>query len=364
MKISHSFFLAQVLILVATFFLTPQTLLAQKKNKKNKTPTITCPKYNFYSASALENLFLRYCSEGDTAKMSNLLSKGVNLNFIIGHPRVDSPSDIHFPLKNAIESYNIDAVRLLLSKGAEVQHCAYELDFFDRRKDFHYPTIDFVKVLGLTDNQTQAIFQKKIEYLKQVIELLHGKGFEIKDSFDEYFLYSMLNTLKNQDALDFYDYLVANGMKTDLRRYFKSSYFSGIIRTADTSFYAGVLKRGADINFYIDREVRGGVEQTFTYPPPLFLAIRNQSLFSVKWIHSHGGNINFWNESTSGTCSPLTEALKTKNKDVIKYIIESGADVNRVCNTGYSTIKQSPLALAMSLGLNDIVDLLVEKGAK
>lgn len=54
--------------------------------------------------------------------------------------------------------------------------------------------------------------------------------------------------------------------------------------------------------------------------------------------------------------SPLIEAIKRKDLDILKVILNSGADVNRRC-------KNTPLQEAIKKGSLEMVTLLLEKGA-
>ena len=57
-------------------------------------------------------------------------------------------------------------------------------------------------------------------------------------------------------------------------------------------------------------------------------------------------------------CTPLVRAIESHQKDVVVFLIASGADINARDDTG-----RSLLAHARDMGTRELVDMLVERGA-
>jgi len=305
--------------------------------------------------SPMDNLLLSYCKQGDSTKIKELLDKGARVNFLT--------SDGYFPLRYAIESYDMASVKLIYFSGAQTMYC-----YFDKSRGYdvkkYYPTVTLSKVLGLFEKQSESVFQKKLEYLKNVIEFLHSKRYRILETFEETELFYLLNKLKGEKALELYDFFVSKGMETKLEHIFEPRYFNGLISIEDTLYYNGLIKRGANLNHTYNIVVSDNRSQTYYHDSPLMLAIKKQDAFTVSWVIENKGNVNYMNEkSTNGICSPLMEAIKVGNLDIVKLLVSEGANVNCNCNTS-SNLKQTPLGLAMTLNSEKVIDFLVEVGAK
>lgn len=305
--------------------------------------------------SSMDNLLLQYCKQGDSIKIKELLDNGARVNFLT--------SEGYFPLRYAIESYDMASVKLIYYSGAQTMYCYYDRSRgYDVKK--YYPTVNLTKVLGLFEKQSESVFQKKLEYLKSIIEFLYPKRYRILETFEESELFYLLNKIKGEKALELYDFFVSKGMETKLEHIFEPRYFNGLISVEDTLYFNGLIKRGANVNHTYNIVVSDNRSQTYYHDSPLMLAIKKQNLFSITWVIENKGDINYVNEkSTNGICSPLMEAIKSGNLEIVKILVEKSANVNCNCNTG-SNSKQTPLGLAMALNADKIIDLLVEVGAK
>jgi len=354
------------LYIIFIFSITVCPLYGQKKSKEKSVSCWTKQTHPRYRLTALENLFLKYCLEGDTVKMNNLLNKSVGTNYV--------NSDGDSPIKNAILSLNIDAVHLVLEKGSQISFCYRWVNDFNETYTEYYPILDYYKVLGQGTGQTASVAIKKQQYLKQVLDLLYEKGYRVEESISSSTLYSLLNANKSKDGIDLYDFLLSKGMTTKLVDFFNIYNFSGLIEAKDTFFYSEIIKRKADINISSNEYDAGGVSMVATINPPLFVAVERGSLFTVRWLIEHGANVNFYYGYTSthttrrandgwggnnNKCTALITAIKKKNFEMVKLLIEKGADVNQTCPT-----KNSPLSEAIALNNNTMIEYLLEKGAK
>lgn len=105
-----------------------------------------------------------------------------------------------------------------------------------------------------------------------------------------------------------------------------------------------LLKDGINPNMQIEEE------------PLLVFAIKQRaSLEVIKAINEAGGDIFYSNEDG---VSVLDEAIGAKNLELVKFLVNSGVDVNSTKRLSGFT----PLMLASSLGSIDIVRFLLENG--
>lgn len=88
----------------------------------------------------------------------------------------------------------------------------------------------------------------------------------------------------------------------------------------------------------------------------IFDAIFNNDLSKISEVIASGVNIN--QKHSHSRLTPLIQAINLHRIEVIKFLIEVGADVHL-----YQYIQTTPLGLATSLGNNQIVQLLLQAGA-
>lgn len=103
----------------------------------------------------------------------------------------------------------------------------------------------------------------------------------------------------------------------------------------------------------IIRGIKSIVKNPFN--EPLKLAIIKGNLDIVKLLIEKGANINVKYDLYN---TPLHIAMINGNLEIVKLLIEKGADVNAKNETN-----DTPLHIAMIKGNHDIVKLLIEKGA-
>ncbi len=108
------------------------------------------------------------------------------------------------------------------------------------------------------------------------------------------------------------------------------------------------------------------VNKEFAYKEPnasditnaylLYVAVIENSLPIVKFLINKGANINLG--ASNGSSSPLYGASKYSHLTIAQYLIEHGADVNKVNNMG-----STPLYMASYKGNLEIARFLVDNGA-
>ena len=98
------------------------------------------------------------------------------------------------------------------------------------------------------------------------------------------------------------------------------------------------LKNGADINTYLGNY-------------PLIIAVDTGNLDIVKYLVEHGADIHIVHDF------PLRTASEYGYLDIVKYLVEKGANINDV------DMFTKPLSLAGENGHLDVIKYLVENGA-
>ena len=120
------------------------------------------------------------------------------------------------------------------------------------------------------------------------------------------------------------------------------------------------LKNGADIN-YIEADYADN---------PLCLAVNTGNMSIVDILLKRGANPNIWIEGNGMiTSTPLLKAIALQKMDMIKTLVESGADVNlpairyhKPAEKLFSPLMQS-IASTYTKDSMDIFNYLLEKGA-
>jgi ankyrin repeat protein len=108
------------------------------------------------------------------------------------------------------------------------------------------------------------------------------------------------------------------------------------LRDGDYDMIKDLLHHGANPNFVFTRH---GVTQT-----PLAIAMTQQSGRFAKML--------------SGRLRPLTDAIRTDHQDIVRMLLEHGADAS-----GCSADRERPLTMAIREGQQEAVRMLLEHGA-
>ncbi len=116
---------------------------------------------------------------------------------------------------------------------------------------------------------------------------------------------------------------------------------------------AVMAARCADVNALRIICVNGKIN--WQDPEIMIAACKTPFLLNVRFVHSHGGNVNA--KSENGV-TPLMESSSRGHFEIVKYLVEHGADVN-----ARSVTSMSALFFASKWGYLEIVKCLVEHGA-
>jgi len=326
-----------------------------------------------------------------------LLAKGADVN---------AKHEIGFPLLYyAIWDQNMDAIKLLMRKGANVNgrdtgsgKTALHYAIWEGNKDIVELIIAGGADLNAQDKQGYtALHYATIEGRKQMVELLTAKGAASAQSAihlavreeDLAKVKSLIEAGADVNAKDeggqtplfvtgdkeVVEFLIAQGANvnaTDKMAWTPLHYvcingnkgkaelllakgadINAIGGTGERPLHLAIVSRRADLvellvtkGADVNAQGRGG-------ETPLHMA-RNTEM--VKLLLAHGADVNV-KGGQGGT--PLHTASRLGLKDKVELLIAKGADVNARNDNG-----QTPLSLAKAQGHEDVVELLKKHGAK
>jgi ankyrin repeat protein len=146
---------------------------------------------------------------------------------------------------------------------------------------------------------------------------------------------------------------IINGNIDEVRRLLEKS---PLLANGMTSSYTSALKLAVDRDKkeIVRLLLENGADTEYTNtgnPPPLFVA-KSPAVASL--LIAHGANVNRIDREKT----PLNSAITDDRYDVIRVLLESGADPNLPSNE-----KDTPLCLALQWKRTEMVRLLLDKGA-
>jgi ankyrin repeat protein len=116
-----------------------------------------------------------------------------------------------------------------------------------------------------------------------------------------------------------------------------------------------MLDRGADIHAVTDRGM--GV---FTQCINVGLRRETVTYEFAKYLLSRGADIDEANTTSYyGGYTPLFWAVESANDELVRFLVENGANVNATSNKG-----KTPLSIATEAGYTNIIEILKAAGAK
>jgi ankyrin repeat protein len=211
-------------------------------------------------------------------------------------------ADIHMPniLHTAIKQQNLPIIKYLIEKG------------FDNVKNNS-------QILG------DAIFYTKdLEIVKYIVSV----GGIINR------LFSSDNDIKYHNEK--IRYLTSLGISTMPKVKFITPLYEAV-RIENLEIIKYLVSVGANLNL-------GSIT-------PLCLAVAKRNLEIITYLISVGADVNL---------GSIDEAIYTRDLEIVKYLVSVGADVNN--KSDYSSL--TPLEITESLGNLEIVNFLIENGAK
>jgi len=120
--------------------------------------------------------------------------------------------------------------------------------------------------------------------------------------------------------------LLARGLSVETQDVAGSTLLLTATEKGQTRITKILLDRGANPNVTTDR---------YGHRTPLFWAVSNADMHSIKALLEHGANINTADDYGR---TPLMEAASTTDRDTVKLLIEHGADVNSKAHDGSTAL--------------------------
>ena len=114
------------------------------------------------------------------------------------------------------------------------------------------------------------------------------------------------------------------------------------------------IKKGNSDNVKLLLEAKVDPNKSYISDYPIYVASKYNKADIVKLLRESGAKLNM------GFYSELYEAIKNKNSELAKYLIDEGANVNYRDSVTEHTI----LYLALKNNMKDIASLLIQKGAR
>ncbi len=198
--------------------------------------------------------------------------------------------------------------------------------------------------IPIEDGSTPLILAASLGKL-DIVKLLVESGANVNEiDFDGT---TPLICAANQGFLDIFNYLVP----------LTNSEIKGIsllisVCDGELEIIKSLIATGIDVDAYREKGVWTENGRT-----PLIISIYEEYLEIVKALIEAGANPNLIDEDTKNT--PLICAVRVKNINIIRLLLQANVDVNAKNSEG-----KIALSLAKELGNTEIINLLIEIGAK
>lgn len=141
--------------------------------------------------------------------------------------------------------------------------------------------------------------------------------------------------------------LIAKGTNVNSQNYLGNTPLHDAVSTDNIEMVKLLLSHGANIN----------CRNEWGFTPSNVIASCDDKEMAELLLLENDENIDDINDNTGST--PLDFAIHIGNKEMVKLLLDSGAEVN----SQDSTYESTPLHLAAELGLKEIAELLLDYGA-
>jgi cytohesin len=269
-------------------------------------------------------------------------------------PRPETKST--HPLHEAAAAGDVDQVKLLISKGADVNEKDKD-GWTPLHSAANYGRKDVAEVLiakGANINETDVSGQTPLHLaasfgMKFVPELLLAKGANVnaRDKAGNTPLH--VGAGYRGSSKDFLEFFLAKGADVNARNDKGETPLHLVPRTPKQDKRrelgaAALLANGADIN----AKDKSGCT-------PLHFAAENGQGKVVELLLAKGADIKV--KAADGT-TPLHRAVMSRRSDVVALLLDRGVDINSAQSDGWTALHYSA-----RVGTNDIAELLISKGA-
>ncbi|CAH2222887.1 rabankyrin-5 isoform X1 [Pelobates cultripes] len=295
------------------------------------------------------------CREGLSNLTAELLQQGANPNIQTQEP-VPSPKGsvannpsssvyLQTPLHMAIAYSHPDVVSVILEQKANALHATNNLQIIP----------DF----SLKDSREQTVLGLALwTGMHTIAAQLLGSGASINDTMSDgqTLLHMAIQRQDSKSAL----FLLEHQADINVRTREGETALQLAIKNQLPLVVDAVCTRGADMSVTDDQG-----------NPPLWLALENELEDIASTLVRHGCDATFWGTGPSGCLQTLLHRAIDENKEQTAcFLIRSGCDVNSARKPGpngegeeEARDGQTPLHLASSWGLEEVVQCLLEFGA-
>jgi len=299
--------------------------------------------------------------EADVEKVKLLIAEGANVDTKRRDitTKEDEKNSDDTPLYYAVDSNNMDLVRLLVEAGADVNAGSWPPLFgaVDKNNTAiaeylidHGANINLYPLGGSLEGwgplQETAVISNSIEMAK----LLIAKGGDINSE-----IYPALNSAIYEKRKDLAELLIQRGADVNtIDKWGHTPLYFALVRYDDLDIMNILIANGAEV----DIKHPGG-------ETVLMSAAKAGRTEAVKLLLEAGANVNAKNDRGQ---TALHRMLDTRNsdynnslqlKDTVELLLAKGADVNLKDKDG-----RTPWHLAAESADGDIVKLLLDKGAR
>lgn len=294
---------------------------------------------------------LKACNKGDLKLVKSLVEKG--------GPNLIKDSYAGQALLHATEQEHLDIIKFLVEKGVDVNDTCF---------DSYYQEEEFQNTVLMI-----AAEKGNLEITKYLIENgadVNGTGYEDQTPLHCAATYGKLDIIKflveKGADIEFQDgygqtpasTAAANG-NTEIVKFLldklpkKSRNKDDIM--LDAFYYAALYEHTDTLKYLEEKEINLNKEHSEKEIPMLHEAIERKDINVIKCLIDKGANINIKNRSQN---TPLHIAIEKGNKEIVKLLLEKGADIN-----AQGEYMLSPLHLAIHKESPELVRLLVAQGA-
>ena len=297
--------------------------------------------------------------KGDIEQVKQLIAEVTDIDAKWGDTaeKVSEWDEDSTPLYYAVDSNNMDLVKLLVEAGADVNAGSWPplCRAVDKNNTAiaeylidHGANINVYPVEGWGPLQETVHISNSIEMAK----LLLAKGADINSE-----IYPVLNSAINQERKNLCEFLIQRGADVNAKDKWGQTSLYLAIRNDDSDIMNILIANDADVDI---KHTRRGMEETALH----YAAITGKTE-AVKLLLEAGANINAKNDRGQ---TALHVALDIRDygyrkyglsKDTIELLLARGTDVNLKDKAG-----RTPLHLAVESAGADIVKLLLDKGAR
>lgn len=304
-------------------------------------------------------ILLTYCNEktGRESKNNDIVDKNSNIieskKNVVDNTNTTGSEKIYFYANvdnlNVRETPGLDGnIKYQLPEGLKVEYLNEKSKFKKqitlRGKEYNEPFLKIKKIDGISGwaygGALSILSIESEQYTKEMESLLR------KDNFGKSDLEKIKELLK-QGAI----------VKLILNDWSRETPLVLAAGKGNPELIRILLENGANVNSLAENESGTPFERRYN---ALYIAARSRNIEVVRILIKAGGNIN--DKVNYAVCSPLAAAISTENSDIVKLLLNEGADPNSE-EPGGETRAWSCLMHASYLGHYEIVKMLLDAGA-